>query len=102
MGRFVAGMHASKGLNTVRRNLLRRSRPADTIACDQPSPGDRDQPRGMTGAVGLIRKSAWLHSFSTEVGQCLDGDYHAQDRRRAEAVRRRQFVTQDRGPAALT
>jgi len=96
MGGFVAGMHASKGLNTVRRNLLRRSRPADTIACDQPSPGDRDQPRGMTGAVGLIRESARLHSFSTEVGQCLDGGYHAQDRRRAEAVRRRQFETQDR------
>jgi hypothetical protein len=28
---------ASKRLNTVRRNLLRRSRPADTIACDRRS-----------------------------------------------------------------
>jgi hypothetical protein len=31
MGGFFAGMHASKSLNTVRRNLLRRYRPLQAI-----------------------------------------------------------------------
>jgi hypothetical protein len=51
---------------------------------------------GGDGRRWVIRESAWLRSFSIGRGNAWTEITHAQDPRRAEAVRLRHIQTQDR------